>query len=63
MVQFSGDRFILPGYRGVIDLDFFDGTEAEFSTFFGLSPLTSPPLPTDTEKLAQLWAWYKESHP
>jgi len=66
MCQWSGDKIIVPGYKGVIDMDFFDGSDVEFSTFFGLAPvapsLPTPVEPTDTEKLSILWTWFKETH-
>jgi GH25 family lysozyme M1 (1,4-beta-N-acetylmuramidase) len=31
--QFSGDKFYLPGVKGAIDLNYFNGSEAELHAF------------------------------
>lgn len=51
-----------------VDIDLWTADDQKFVEFFTgkTAQPTPPPVvtePTDAEKLAKLWAWYKESHP
>ena len=61
--QCSGDKPVsLPGCGGhPVDVNLFPGTLDELRAWAGVT-VEPPDEPTDAEKLALLWAWYKESH-
>jgi lysozyme len=40
--QFAGNKFILPGYSSVIDLNFFNGTSEEFKSWAGVKSPAKP---------------------
>ncbi len=45
--QFSGDKFILPGAKGFLDLNWFNGTQVDLYAFFSFTP-PPPPAPPST---------------
>jgi len=52
--QFSGDRLVLPGVSGALDVNFFNGSEADLRAWTGKNENPQPVL-TDSEKLERLW--------
>ncbi len=58
--QFSGDRFILPGVSGTLDLNYFNGSREQLFAWVGRS-LDAHAL-SDTQKLARLWSCHPELH-
>ncbi len=56
--QFSGDRFVLPGVVSPLDLNYFNGDEAQLRSWLN-EGLAAPEKFTDTEKLRLLW----DAHP
>lgn len=56
--QFSGDKFVLPGAAVPLDLNFFNGDEAELRSWIR-NPVTTQAEISDSDKLARLW----QAHP
>lgn len=56
--QFSGDRFVLPGAETALDLNFFNGSEAQLRDWCGTETSIESDIPNE-EKLRRLW----EAHP
>lgn len=54
----KGPGYAMGAESGDIDLNRFNGSRAEFEKYCGI--VTKPVEPTDTEKLALMWADYKE---
>lgn len=55
--QFSGDKFVLPGVNGPLDLNFFNGSLQELQSWLGLA--VDPVQQTIEERLEILW----KAHP
>ena len=66
--QWSGDKFVLPGVSTAVDLNYFNGTEAELRRWVGSSSDGDPRSGTDVpeieikEKVRILWDNHQELH-
>lgn len=63
--QFSGDKFILPGVSGKLDLNYWNGDLASLRAFFGAGapPVVEPPASeelTTEQKVERLWKAHPE---
>jgi len=56
--QFSGDKFVLPGAVSPLDLNYFNGDEAELRAWVGQKGSARVEI-SDSEKLTRLW----QAHP
>jgi len=56
--QFSGDKFVLPGAVSPLDLNFFNGDEAELRAWIHERGTAQAEI-SDSDKLARLW----QAHP
>lgn len=66
--QWSGDKFVLPGVSTALDLNYFNGSEAELWSWSGSSSVQNPRSGTDVpelkleDKVRILWDLHPEAH-
>jgi len=52
--QFSGDKFVMPGVKTPLDLNFFNGSEKDLRSWLGLDQEVIEPIEYDYETMVKL---------